>query len=57
MQSRIQAVVRCIGCFRGKANADDLLKSVDRVQEQTQKEGARRKRLILNPCFQMVHML
>ena len=38
MQSYIQTVARCLEGFRDKANTNDLLDTVDRVQEQIQKQ-------------------
>ena len=35
---RIQALAPCLGCSRGRDSSDDLLNSVDRVQERVQKK-------------------
>ena len=59
-QSNMDTVARCLRCCRDKANAsdlpdpvaNDLLVSVDRIQELRNPDAARHRSAILNACFQ-----
>ena len=38
MKPNVQTWAPCLRCFRGEADANNMLDSADRVQEQTQKQ-------------------